>query len=83
MTVYTTEWAGEEIPGVHVEKLLVNKKKTRKRDVEFAHVFQKLLNHCALIWWWVLIKFQGWMFITVETPVLQSRPMKNMAGSIA
>ena len=44
VTVFTSEWTGEKIPGVHVKVLSVNQRKTRKRDVQFVRLFQKTLE---------------------------------------
>ena len=47
VTVYTTQWVGEKIPGIHVEILPVNETRTRKRDVQFARLFQKTVERSS------------------------------------
>lgn len=44
VTVYTTEWTGENIPGIDVIKLPVKQKTSRKRDVAFVNLFLKTVD---------------------------------------
>lgn len=44
VTVYTTQWTGEKIPGIHIVELVGNKKKTRERDLQFAKAFLKTVD---------------------------------------
>lgn len=44
VTVFTTEWSGEKIPGVKVVTLKNKQKSTRKRDSNFATEFKKSVD---------------------------------------